>query len=383
MPRILFCCPVTVTPELGTAKVYIEAAEGFRDLGWDVSLVGPEDYAPEWFTTAAVDRPPLLARYLADRAKDFDVVDFDNGYLPFPRTDFPARTLFVARSVLLVHLFLRIPIPPRPGMRRWIGQKLYGPSRRRALEQTAALATESCRTADLVNLCNDDEFAELKSRGIPVEKMIVLPFGLTAARRAVLETVSLTPPVRPCVAFVGTFDPRKGMRDFPKIVAAVVEAMPEVRFKLIGTVGMLKTAEEVYAEFPRQLRPAIEVVHRFAPDDLPGLLADCSMGIFPSSVEGFPFGVLEMLTVGLPVVAYRAPGPPMMLPEEYLVPRGDVRALAARAIELMRDRDRLAKARSWARLRSRDFNWNEIAVRTAAVYLERLAELRGLRTGNR
>ena len=48
MPRILFCCPVTVTPDWGAAKVYIESAEGLRRLGWDVTLVGPEHTAEGW-----------------------------------------------------------------------------------------------------------------------------------------------------------------------------------------------------------------------------------------------------------------------------------------------------------------------------------------------
>jgi glycosyltransferase involved in cell wall biosynthesis len=377
MPRILFCCPVTVTPELGTAKVYIEMSEALRRVGWDVTLVGPEMIAPgQWFETPQSDRPRLLKQYLAGVASAFDVVDFDHGYLPYPRSEFPASTLLVARSVLLVHFFLRIEIPPRPGLRRWIGKYLYGPARRRAWEESAAIATRTCTAADLLNLCNDDEALELQRHGLPAEKMVVLPFGLSAARRACLETVDLTPPARPCVAFVGTFDPRKGMRDFPHIVSKVVEAVPDVRFKLLGTTGMLQSAAEVYAEFPRRLRPALDVVPRFGPQELPKLLADCSVGMFPSLVEGFPFGVLEMLAAGLPVIAYRAPGPPMMLPEDNLVPPGDATAMAAKLALRLRHREALGAARAAARSRSRDFEWDKIAVKTAAIYEERLACLR-------
>ncbi len=377
MHRILFCCPVTITPELGTAKVYIEAADGFRRLGWDVVLAGPENYAPgQWSAMPVRERQSLFARFVAARAMEFDVVDFDVGYLPFPRSDFSTTTLLVARSVLLVHHFLRIAIPPRPGLRRWIGQKLFGRARRRELEQAATLATFTCREADLVNLCNNDEVTELTSRGIAAEKLIVLPFGLTSQRRADLEVVALAPPARPCVAFVGTFDPRKGMRDIPRIVATVIEAVADAKFKLLGTFGMLKTAEEVYAEFPKGLRSSIEVVPRFAPSELPALLSDCSTGIFPSAVEGFPFAVLEMLAAGLPVVAYRAPGPPMMLPDDYLVSHGDAAGLAGRVVELLRDNVNLHRAREWARQRSRDFDWNDIAVRTASIYVERLLKLR-------
>jgi glycosyltransferase involved in cell wall biosynthesis len=368
---------VTVTPEWGAAKVYIESAEALRRLGWDVTLVGPETIAPgQWYQSATAERPRFLAQYLADRAKDFDVIDFDHVYLPFPRTDFPARTLMVARSVLLAQFFTKIPIPPRPGLRRWFGQWIFGRSRRRAFEQSAAMAMRTCESADLLNLCNNDEAAELQKRGLPADKMIVLPFGLTAARRAELETVDLTPPERPCVAFVGTFDPRKGMCDFPRIVAEVVATVPQARFKLLGTNGMLQGADEVYAEFPRRLRHAIEVIPRFAPAELPQHLAVCSVGLFPSLVEGFPFAVLEMLAAGLPVVAYHCPGPPMLLSANDLVPPGNPSKIASRIVELIRNREALQGARIAARKRSRDFVWSDIASRTATVYEERLAKLR-------
>jgi glycosyltransferase involved in cell wall biosynthesis len=278
--------------------------------------------------------------------------------------------------VLLAQFFTRIRVPPRPGLRRWFGQLAYGRSRQRAFEQSAAMATRTCESADLLNLCNHDEAAELQKRGIPADKMIVLPFGLTAARRAELEAVDLVPPESPCVAFVGTFDPRKGMRDFPQIVGDVVGAVPQTRFKLLGTNGMLQGADEVYAEFPRRLRHAIDVIPRFAPVELPQLLADCSVGLFPSLVEGFPFAVLEMLATGLPVVAYHCPGPPMLLSPSDLVPPGKPSKMASRIVELIRNREALHAARIAARNRSCDFVWSDIASRTATAYEERLAKLR-------
>ena len=72
--------------------------------------------------------------------------------------------------------------------------------------------------------------------------------------------------------------------------------------------------------FPKKLRGYIEVIPQFHPDELPILLSSCSLGIFPSYLEGFAFGVLEMLAAALPVIAYDTPGAPMMVPEQYLVP---------------------------------------------------------------
>ena len=71
----------------------------------------------------------------------------------------------------------------------------------------------------------------------------VLPLGITAARRPLFDAVSASiPPGPPRIAFVGTFDPRKGMCEFPELVARVSDRIPEVRFRLVGTAGMVPDA---------------------------------------------------------------------------------------------------------------------------------------------
>lgn len=365
--RALLTSPTSVSSKLGAAKVYLEVADGLRRLGWEATVVGPDQ-------TGGGD-PAALRDYLRAHAAGYDVAEYEHDRLPFPRSDFPPRTLFVARSVLLVHHFLTIPIPTRPGLRRRVGQLLLGRSRRRQWQRRAHAATVTCREADLVAVPTKDDAAALAAAGVPAGKVLVLPYALSQARRDALAG-DPTPPREPVVGFVGTFDPRKGMRDFPGIVAEVCRQVPAARFRLIGTRGMLRTADEVLAEFPRRLRDRVEVVPEFDPADLPGLLAGCSVGVFPSSVEGFPFGVLEMLAAAVPVVAYRAPGPPAILPDEYLVAPGDAGGMAARVAVLLTDPPRLRAAREWARDRSADFNWDDVARRTADAYAAALARLR-------
>ncbi|MBY0461085.1 MAG: glycosyltransferase, partial [Gemmataceae bacterium] len=196
-----------------------------------------------------------------------------------------------------------------------------------------------------------------------------LPYGLFPERLAAFVPRQNPLPDPPRLAFVGTFDPRKGMREWPALADAVARAHPAAAFRLIGTSGLVPTADGVRAHFPARLRPRVEVVPRFEPADLPGVLADCSLGVFPSHCEGFGFGVLEMLAAGLPVVAYRAPGPPAMLPPENLMPKGDGAAVGRRAAALLGDPDELRAARRAARARAEQFRWDEIAARTAEVYL--------------
>ena len=371
--RILQCCPTPLDPRLGTAKVYLEAAAGFRNLGWRADVVGSDEIAA---ATTSGDRTAQLREYLRRRATDYDVVEYEHGLLPFARGDFPATTLMVARSVLLVHHLLSHPVPNRPGLLHALAGAIKAPLRRKQLLNSIAQATRTFAEADLINVSNDDDSTELARHGIDPAKIVVFPFGLSKARRRELEVVDIAPPERPCVAFVGTFDPRKGMCIFPRLVEDVRRAVPDARFKLIGTYGMLRTATEVLREFPVAARAALEVIPQFDPAQLPTLLRDCSAGVFPSLLEGFGFGVLEMLCAGLPVVAFRAPGPPMMLSDDYLVPRNDAPAMAAKVVALLRDRNALTATRIAARRRSEDFDWDEITSRTAAEYELRLHALR-------
>jgi glycosyltransferase involved in cell wall biosynthesis len=362
--RVLFCCPFPIDPKYGAAKVYIEVAAAFQRLGWDATLIGPEQVGTPPHTR---EYQLALREYLRARAAEFDVVEYEHDKLPFPRSSLPAGPLFVARSVLLIHNVLAARIPLRPGVRAWGGHLLYGRSRRRALERIVADATATCREADLVNVPTTDDRDALARHGIDPARVVVFPYALTPERRAELgrATPGGDPPT---VAFVGTFDPRKGMRDFPAIVAGVCDRVPGARFRLIGTRGMLPTAAEVLTTFPRRLRDRIAVTPTFQPSELPALLSGCSAGVFPSAVEGFPFGVLEMLAAGLPVVAYRVPGPTAMLGDEFLVPAGDTVAVSETLIRLMGEPKRLASQSAWARSRAGEFCWDDIIRRTANVY---------------
>jgi glycosyltransferase involved in cell wall biosynthesis len=379
LKRILFFVPCPLSRTLGVAKHAFELGDALSAYGWQATIAGPESLVGgfgRWQSETHTERCQRVAEYVRSQARSFDAVDCEHTLLPFPRDTFPPDLLLIARSFLLAHHFIRIRIPTRPGVRRWFSHQILGAHRRRLAKELAAAATKACTAADLVCVCNEDDVNELVENGIAREKTFVSALGLTPNRRIAFESMSSAAPTSPCVAFVGTFDPRKGMRDFPQIVADTISAIPDCKFKLLGTKGMLGTAEDVHAVFPRRLRGAIEVIPEFDPAALPSLLANCSVGVFPSAVEGFPFAVLEMLAASLPVVAYRAPGAPMMLPSRYLVPRGDVSGLVARLVDLLKNSVELSDARLWARRRSRDFNWDEVARSTASEYFRKLGARR-------
>jgi len=367
---MLFCSHLSVTKTLGATKVLAELAEGMGRHGWDCTLLGPEHLRPgapnngnpfEWFGKA-------LRQYLTKHASEFDVVEYDHVDLPYRREEFAAKTLMVARSVLLIHHLLKIHIPHGPTLQQRIGWLIRGPVLRTQQRRWVAAAQRTVEEADLVNVANEHDRRELIEVGIDSSRIVVIPYGIGSDRRAQFEAVSEAAPVQPRVGFVGTFDYRKGAREMHRIFSRIVAAVPNVEFRLLGTAGMFQTAERVLAHFPNVLRPRIHVVPRFMPEDLPLLLSDCSVGVFPSWLEGFGIGVLEMMAAAMPVIAYEAPGPPEMLPPEHLVPPGDATSMAEKVVQLLTEPSRLELARRAARRRSLEFDWNDIAFKTSECY---------------
>lgn len=374
--RILFCSRTHLSKELGASKVLIELAEEMEQLSWQCTLVSPNEIASR--LNGNEEYCQQLRRYLIEHAGKYDVVDYDHGHLPYPRSDFPAGTLFVARSVLLAHHFNRISIPRDRSIKGRLRSLLFERNEAARCRLRIEQAHKTVCEADLVNVLNLDDRTELIRCGLPDGKIVVIPNGLSRSRRIMFDSISDAPPREPVVVFVGTFDNRKGALDIPLIIQEVSRAVPNVRFRLLGT---FKDHADVRNRFPRKLRSRIDVVSRFPADTLPELLSTGgSVGIFPSYLEGFGLGVLEMLAASIPVIAYNCPGPPAMLPSNYLVRPGDWSSMSAKVIDLLKDEERLMRARCWAKQRSQQFCWDSIARTTSEFYALHCKRKRMVRT---
>jgi hypothetical protein len=140
--------------------------------------------------------------------------------------------------------------------------------------------------------------------------------------------------------------------------------------------------QRIFSDLGLQPSERIELVPEYSSEELPALLADCSVGIFPSYVEGFGLAVLEQLAAGIPTVAFDAPGPRHILRDnggELLTSPGHANAIADRAAEILRmsesDYDALsARCRSIAN----QFQWEKIADDTIGHYRNALAHRRGI-----
>jgi glycosyltransferase involved in cell wall biosynthesis len=389
--RFLMIIHTVWSRSLGAPRVPIEFAEELRGLGDDVQKFSYEDAFPEALRPrrrgAIGSILGLLGtnrsfaaharRFVRTHGRDFDVIEASQTDLPYSKSELGYSGLLVARCAGLIPAYeefesmarRRWPQPSSP--RQLVERLLTLPGRRRRLRHV----TPSFHHADLVNVPNTDEFSVLaKSHGT---KVVYFPLGLSETRLKALRCQRASPDERlaaKTVAFIGTWNERKGARDWPSILTNLQRLVPGARLLLLGT-GI--DSRRVRADFPDGA--PVEIVQSFETEELPRLLTRATVGGFPGYLEGFGFGVLEKIAAGLPTVAYDAPGPRDILgrlSDPALVPIGDHSGFASKLAEFMQmSVERYAERAAEGERVASTFAWREIAVATRERYRSELTKL--------
>jgi len=383
--RILFVSHVPLVRELGGGRVQLELADELRVLGHSVQTFDPRDafpsgdgwrqrYLPNEFARAA-------RRFVRRRRRDFDVIDAQQGNLPYTKDELGFDGLLVARSVGLYELYDDFAHYARE---RW-PQLIPGSAAAQALARWRArhhraACRRSIELADLAILPTEEE-ARYVRESFGVEFGVALPFGL--GNRAIRKFADARPEAARRLAdkevvFVGGWSLRKGSADWGAIVARTRALVPGVRFRFLGTG---RPAEVVLRDVGREHSESVTVVPRYDWDELPRLLAQGTVGALPSYAEGWGFSVLEQLAAGLPTVAYDTPGPRAMLAavdHGCLVESGDTEVFAEALRRLLTLDDAAYRQLSERGAeRARAFTWPAIAAATLAAYEDGIERVGG------
>ncbi len=371
---------------LGGPRVQLELAEEFEKLGHHVEKFDFHDAFPNRATSRW--RQIMQPHCFSSRAVDFvqrngnrfDVIDAHQGNLPASKSHLRFNGILVVRSVGLIPFYQDF---ARFERARWPSKKTWKSILRRMLNSLIGGDSpdrfkRSLEFADLINVPNDDEYRYIEMEMGLGHKCRVLPFGLSDGRMEAFAKAGISSANRlgkQTVAFVGAWGQRKGSKDWGEIIRQVRLAVPGSNFLFLGTAS---TAETVYRDVGLPPCDWIRVIPSFESAQLPELLAEATIGAFPSYVEGFPFAVLEKLAAGLPVLAYDVPGPRAMLQEwriELIVRSGDIDAFATRLSSLLRlDIQSYVKLSNECRVAAQQFRWRDIAVQTLAAYQERIVK---------
>lgn len=184
---------------------------------------------------------------------------------------------------------------------------------------------------------------------VPESRIAVIPFGVDTKRfdpgrfqKGRSRRMFGIPSRARIAAVIGRLDPQKGQREFLKSVPAVLQAVPDARFLVVGEEtrgeeGLQKELESLV----RTLSITTSVTFLPFTDRMPELLSAIDILAMPSSNETFGYLAVEALSMGVPVIGTRAGGLPEIVEHErtgLLIEPGDVDALAAAMIRLFKER---------------------------------------------
>ena len=149
--------------------------------------------------------------------------------------------------------------------------------------------------------------------------------------------------------YTGRLSHEKGVLDIPYILDKVKSVIPEVKMIFAGT----GPAEDEL----KRLMPEATFLGWVNHDELPKIYSSADLLILPSKFDTFSCVVLESLSCGLPVVAYKSKGPKDLIQHKesgYLVPNKI--EMAARIIEHFSDDKIQYIMKENAVVRSKDYH---------------------------
>jgi glycosyltransferase involved in cell wall biosynthesis len=205
------------------------------------------------------------------------------------------------------------------------------------------------RQAHRVVVASSFTHRTLVENGVVPEKIVINPYGVD------LNEFSPRPgprPPRPLrFLFVGLLGARKGV---PLLLQAW-QSLPTTDAEL-WLAGPLASSHARLVPQLRGLRLVGKVPHR----ELPELLRQCDVLVFPSYFEGFGLVLLEALAAGLPIIATEATAAPDLINdsiEGLIVPTGDPEALREALLRLITSPDDLAAMSLAARRCAERYTW--------------------------
>ncbi len=191
----------------------------------------------------------------------------------------------------------------------------------------------------------------LISQGVTDNKILVNPFGVNLD--------FFQPPVHPRNAdrplrfiFLGAIMARKG-------VPLLLEAWSALRLQQceLWLIGPIHT--QVRSLIPDL--PGLKIWGKVPHHQLPEIMCQCDIFVFPSYCEGLPRVLLEALACGLPAITTDAVTDASIVKdgqEGFIIPSGNLEALCETISYFVKNSERIASMSTAARTRAEYFSWD-------------------------
>lgn len=236
---------------------------------------------------------------------------------------------------------------------------------------------------DRIIALTDAEFPWLLKHGTKIEKIRVIPNGITSdvlkegSGERFRKKYGLDGPI---VLSVGRIHRSKGLQFLLSAAPLVLREIPEVTFLIVGPDAGYVSELRNLAERLRIEKNVIFTGPLFK-EELRDAYAACTLFALPSICEGFGIVLLEAMAQNKPVIATRSGGPSSIVingENGYLVTYGDVNELANLIVKIVRDEALSNYLGTSGKEYARRHTWNKIAVKVEKVYIEILKN-KGLR----
>jgi glycosyltransferase involved in cell wall biosynthesis len=199
----------------------------------------------------------------------------------------------------------------------------------------------------------------LISHGVEADKILINPYGVDLKRFAPSADRGIGRPIR--FLFTGTICARKGI---PLLLEAWRRlSLNDAELWLVGPIS----PEE------RRLIPALprlKLFEKIPYEEMPALLRQCDVLVFPSYCEGFGLVLLEALASGLSIITTCATAGPDLIEdgrEGSLIPAGDADALCDAIAAYAGSPQQVKEASSAARLCAEQFSWDSYGDRWGQI----------------
>jgi glycosyltransferase involved in cell wall biosynthesis len=222
---------------------------------------------------------------------------------------------------------------------------------------------------------SDSTREDLIARGIPGDQIHVVRCGIDRSR--------YLPPVRtgtpgPVILYLGRLKKYKGIEFAIQALPKVLQTIPQACYWIAGEGSHRKALEATISRLG--LSEHVQLLGYRGGEEKLDLLRKARVLVYTSPKEGWGLSVIEANAMGVPVIASNAPGLRESVRDGetgFLVPHGDIPALADRLSALLSD-DELWGRMGQAGIRwASRFDWDRMTDETEQLLLRVVREGRG------
>jgi glycosyltransferase involved in cell wall biosynthesis len=166
------------------------------------------------------------------------------------------------------------------------------------------------------------------------------------------------------VVFIGRLEPWKGVDIFIKATKIVKAKIKDVKIVIVGDGSLFNQLSKE--------NPKIEFTGKINHDLIPEVLADTSVLVLPSYIEGLPTVCLEALAAEVPIVASNIGGIPEVVINDktgYTCPVRNIKAFADKIVRLLSNSNlRKEMGINGRKLIKRYYTWDKVVRKVENVY---------------